>query len=100
MTAEGFLRYGHVAAARRLLVALVEAAVQMPHHRLPELFAGSPRRRDEAPLAYPDANVPQAWAASATVRACELLGQMSGLQRGLLAKRAGAGPGDDAVPVA
>ena len=85
ITAEGFLRYGHAGAARRLLVALIEAAVQMPHHRLPELFAGSPRHRDESPLAYPDANVPQAWAASATVRACEILGQMSGLQRGFVA---------------
>jgi glycogen debranching enzyme len=84
MAAEGFLRYGHVAAARRLLVALIEAAVQMPHHRLPELFAGSARQLNEAPLIYPDANAPQAWAASATVRACELLGQMSGLRRGSL----------------
>jgi glycogen debranching enzyme len=82
MAAEGFLRYGHVAAARRLLVALLEAAVQMPHHRLPELFAGSARQPHEAPLIYPDANAPQAWAASSTVRACELLVQMSGLRHG------------------
>jgi glycogen debranching enzyme len=85
MAAEGFLRYGHMAASRRLLVALVEAAVQMPHHRLPELFAGSARLPNEAPLTYPDASAPQAWAASATVRACELLGQMSGLRRGSFA---------------
>jgi glycogen debranching enzyme len=83
LAAEGFLRYGHAAPARRLLVALVEAAMQMPHHRLPELFAGSQRHRDEPPLAYPDANVPQAWAASATIRACELLADMSGLHRSL-----------------
>jgi len=86
IAAEGFLRYGHVAAARRLLAALVEAAVQMPQHRLPELFAGSPRHRDEAPLSYPDASVPQAWAASSTLRACELIGQMSGLRRGSMGR--------------
>jgi glycogen debranching enzyme len=87
MAAEGFLRYGYGASARRLLVALVEAAVQMPHHRLPELFAGSARRRDEAPVSYPDANAPQAWAASATMRACALLGEMSGLHGALPARR-------------
>lgn len=79
IAAEGFLRYGHAPVARRLLVALIEAAIRLPSHRLPELFAGSPRHRDETPLAYPDANAPQAWAAAATLRACGLLEQMRGL---------------------
>jgi glycogen debranching enzyme len=87
IAAEGFLRYGHTTAARRLLIGLIEAAMRMPRHRLPELFAGSARYRDGAPLSYPDANAPQAWAASATLRACELLGQMRGLDRGKTALR-------------
>lgn len=42
----------------------------------------------KSPLTYPDANVPQAWAASATARACEILGQMSGLRAALSLDRA------------
>ncbi len=75
IAAQGFQRYGFDAAARRLLHALLEAAVLMPHHRLPELFAGCPRQAFPHPLLYPDANAPQAWAAGATLLAIDLLAE-------------------------
>jgi glycogen debranching enzyme len=46
-----------------VLTALVEAALQFEDRRLPELFCGFGRRRDGAPVPYPVACRPQAWAA-------------------------------------
>jgi glycogen debranching enzyme len=36
-------------------------------HRLPEVFAGCPARMTGAPVAYPTASSPQAWAAGASL---------------------------------
>src|SRR4029077_9169391 len=79
LAAEGFIRYGHTGAARRLLEAVLSAALRLPNHRLPELFAGHARRDSREPLAYPDASAPQSWAAAATLRACELLDHLRAL---------------------
>jgi len=49
----------------RILKALLDAAVLMDQHRLPELFCGFPRRRGRAPVLYPVACSPQAWASGA-----------------------------------
>ena len=49
----------------RLLKALLDAAMMMDQHRLPELFCGFPRRRGRAPVLYPVACSPQAWASGA-----------------------------------
>ena len=73
LAAEGFLRYGHIAPARRLLTAVIEATSSFPNHRLPELFAGFPRDAFGRVLPYPDANAPQAWASGAIVLASHLL---------------------------
>lgn len=75
LAAAGFLRYGHTTAARRLLDGLLSAAAAFPEQRLPELFAGYPRGSGNCPVPYPDANVPQAWAAGAVVLAAHLLQQ-------------------------
>jgi glycogen debranching enzyme len=62
----GFRRYGHDAAALRLFDALFEAASKFRDFRLPELFCGFPRGETEhAPVRYPVACSPQAWAAGA-----------------------------------
>lgn len=68
----GLARYGERDGVVRLLSELFEAAVHFDM-RLPELFCGFPRVRGEAPIAYPVACMPQAWASGAvfmTLQAC------------------------------
>ncbi len=64
LVAAGLRRYGKVDAALEIMTALVEAGQQFDDHRLPELFCGFGRRRDAAPVPYPVACRPQAWAAA------------------------------------
>ncbi|HEY7635779.1 MAG TPA: amylo-alpha-1,6-glucosidase, partial [Gemmatimonadales bacterium] len=61
--AAGCRRYGFDEAATRIFVALCEAATYFEHDRLPELFAGFSRAEFDAPIRYPVACHPQAWAA-------------------------------------
>ena len=61
----------------RILKALLDAAMMMDQHRLPELFCGFPRRRGRAPVLYPVACSPQAWASGALFY---LLQSMLGLE--------------------
>ncbi|NOG73428.1 amylo-alpha-1,6-glucosidase [Roseicella sp. DB1501] len=72
----GLARYGHRAAAARLLEGLSAAAGKLDLRRLPELFCGFPRRGGQGPTAYPVACAPQAWAAAAPIG---LLGACLGL---------------------
>lgn len=65
LVAAGLARYGHTAAAMRLLTGLFDASLHFSQHRLPELFCGFPRRPGEGPTLYPVACSPQAWAAAA-----------------------------------
>lgn len=58
----GLARYGEREGVVRLLNEMFEAAVHFGM-RLPELFCGFPRLPGEAPVAYPVACLPQAWAA-------------------------------------
>jgi glycogen debranching enzyme len=60
----GLARFGHRDGVLRLANGLFEAAIQFGM-RLPELFCGFPRAAGEAPIAYPVACLPQAWAAGA-----------------------------------
>jgi glycogen debranching enzyme len=63
LAASGMARYGHREATVQLLNQTFETAVHFGM-RLPELFCGFARRPGEAPIAYPVACLPQAWAAS------------------------------------
>jgi glycogen debranching enzyme len=72
----GLARYGHRAAAAKLLEGLTAAAGKLDLRRLPELFCGFPRRGGQGPTAYPVACAPQAWAAAAPIG---LLGACLGL---------------------
>ena len=65
LIAMGLARYGHKAAALKILDGLIEAAVHDEFHRLPELFCGFPRRSQVGPTSYAVACSPQAWAAAA-----------------------------------
>jgi glycogen debranching enzyme len=63
LIAAGLRRYALVDGVLQILTALVEAALHFEDRRLPELFCGFGRRRDAAPVPYPVACRPQAWAA-------------------------------------
>jgi glycogen debranching enzyme len=64
IAAAGLARYGRRQEAKRLAMALLEAA---PHldHQLPEALAGYPRAATLVPVLFPTACLPQAWAAGA-----------------------------------
>jgi glycogen debranching enzyme len=64
IVAEGLRRYGYREEAASLAWALVEAATRFDYS-LPEVFAGFDRDETGVPVPYPDALVPQAWAAGA-----------------------------------
>ena len=66
--AEGMRRYGHREQASHLALMLIQAAEAFDY-RLPEVFAGFPREETGAPVEYPTASRPQAWAAGAPLLA-------------------------------
>jgi len=62
----GFARYGMNEKALQILTAMFDASSEVDLHRLPELFCGFHRRESAgAPILYPVACAPQAWAAGA-----------------------------------
>ncbi|MBA3330095.1 MAG: amylo-alpha-1,6-glucosidase, partial [Actinobacteria bacterium] len=62
--AAGLARYGFREEAARIAEAIFEAA-RFFDFRLPEVFAGYERERTGAPVEYPTASSPQAWATGA-----------------------------------
>lgn len=68
LVAEGLRRYGHREEASHLALMLVQAAEAF-QYRLPEVFAGFAREETGAPVEYPTASRPQAWAAGAPLMA-------------------------------
>ena len=77
IAAAGLRRYGFDDAADTLSSGMLAAAQHVPAFRLPELFCGFDRASTGAPIAYPVACSPQAWAAGATLM---LIRTMLGLQ--------------------
>ncbi|MGH2413717.1 MAG: amylo-alpha-1,6-glucosidase, partial [Microcystaceae cyanobacterium] len=61
--AAGLKRYGYHQEVNRISEGIFAAANYFEAGRMPELFAGIERRSDGFPVPYPDANIPQAWAA-------------------------------------
>jgi glycogen debranching enzyme len=59
----GLMRYGFVDQAQRVVAGLIDASRHFGH-RLPELFCGFSREQLAAPIRYPSACAPQAWAAA------------------------------------
>ena len=66
LVAWGLARSGRRHDAERILHTMIEAAAHF-EYRLPEVFAGFPRRRTRFPVVYPTASSPQAWAAATPV---------------------------------
>jgi glycogen debranching enzyme len=64
LIAAGLARYGHHDAAGTIASAMLAAAPYF-EYRLPEVFAGFPRRLTSVPVAFPTASRPQAWASGA-----------------------------------
>jgi glycogen debranching enzyme len=69
-------------AATSLIDGLLNAAESF-EYRLPELYAGYGRTEVVAPLAYPDACRPQAWAAAASIAIMAALVQMKSKNLGV-----------------
>ncbi len=61
----GLRRFGFTARANDLARALFDLAALYPEHRIPECVGGYPRATHPAPGAYPQANAPQLWNATA-----------------------------------
>ncbi|MBO9662869.1 glycogen debranching N-terminal domain-containing protein [Dokdonella sp.] len=76
LIALGLARYGFSDAAARVFAALLEAATALPLHRMPELYCGFERTPCSAPVPYPVACSPQAWAVGTVYL---LLGALLGL---------------------
>ena len=64
-TVFGLRRFGFDARAIDLAKALFDLAALYPEHRIPECVGGFPRATHPAPGAYPQANAPQLWNATA-----------------------------------
>lgn len=63
LIAAGLKRYGYHQEANKIAEATFAAATYFESGRMPELFAGTQRSVESFPVPYPDANIPQAWAA-------------------------------------
>ena len=61
----GLRRYGFDARAAELAGGLFDLALLYPDHRVPECVGGYGRQERSSPGAYPRANAPQTWNASA-----------------------------------
>ena len=85
IAAAGARRYGFDAIGGKLSGGLLAAAHHFPAYRLPELFCGFDRESTAAPVAYPVACSPQAWAAGSPLM---LIRTMLGPARRRLARPA------------
>lgn len=75
--AAGLKQYGYHEEANRIAEGIFAAASYFEAGRMPELFGGIERQDDRFPVPYPDANIPQAWAAGSIFL---LIRAMLGLQ--------------------
>jgi glycogen debranching enzyme len=61
--AAGLKRYGYIDQTNQVAEGIFAAASYFEAGRMPELFGGIERHQKNFPVPYPDANIPQAWAA-------------------------------------
>ena len=61
----GMRQYGFAAEAERVARALIEASIELPLRRPPELFCGDERAPGEPPSEYWNTCTPQLWSAAA-----------------------------------
>jgi glycogen debranching enzyme len=65
LIAYGFAQYGFSSEVLKITQALFDASLFIELQRLPELYCGFSRRRNEGPTAYTVACSPQAWSVAA-----------------------------------
>jgi glycogen debranching enzyme len=63
IVAAGLMRYGYVREAQRIIMAVLDAAIDQGG-RLPELYSGLERMELPLVVSYPGSGSPQAWAAA------------------------------------
>ena len=80
LIAAGLAAHGFENEASQIIQGLLAAAERFPEFRLPELFAGYPRRLNSAPVEYPNANGPQAWAAGAVILMAQTMLELAARQ--------------------
>jgi glycogen debranching enzyme len=61
MIAFGLAKYGFIEEVNKIIASLFDVTMFVEAQRLPELFCGFDKRRNEGPTAYPVACSPQAW---------------------------------------
>ena len=61
----GMRHYGFTTEAERTARALIEASIEYPLHRPPELFCGDERETSRSPNEYWNTCIPQLWSAAA-----------------------------------
>lgn len=84
--AAGLKRYGRTEDVERIASALLDASMQSPESRLPELFCGFPRHLEDPYVVYPAACIPQAWSSAAPLMLLQtMLGVSADASRGHLA---------------
>lgn len=71
LVAAGFARYGFRREAARVFEGVNAASTYIDLRRLPELYCGFARQRNQGPTFYPVACAPQAWAAAAPLSMLE-----------------------------
>jgi glycogen debranching enzyme len=69
----GFKRHGFDDLVEGICGPMLSAAAQLPGMRLPEVIGGQSRSSSGYPVAYPEANAPQAWSASATIQLVQIM---------------------------
>jgi glycogen debranching enzyme len=65
LSVAGLRQYGYAEESERLARALIEASIDFPLHRPPELFCGDVREPGAAPREYWNTCTPQLWSAAA-----------------------------------
>ena len=65
LAVSGLRQYGFAAQAERAARSLIEAALEFPLHRPPELFCGDDREPGAPPKEYWNTCIPQLWSAAA-----------------------------------
>jgi glycogen debranching enzyme len=95
LIASGLARYGFLDEASRIARGLLDALAHAADRRLPELFAGYGKDEASAPVQYPLACRPQAWASGAVFL---LLSTMIGLAPAVGADADDPLPGEPFLP--
>lgn len=73
LIAMGMRSFGLIDQALELFEGLFDMTNQQPYHRPPELFCGYERNGDNAPVQYPVACTPQAWATGSIFQLLQMI---------------------------